>query len=123
MHVWHSRLLSAEALTAADLEQLSLADHERESLSGGAAAAAAARMRLVAGVGLALLQQLLQLLGRMPPGRYLLAHSPGEDTCCLFKALPPEAADAVEVRWWLGGWHACCGGPVVGSEWVACMHC
>ncbi|PRW56140.1 zinc finger domain containing [Chlorella sorokiniana] len=78
VHVPHSRLLSAERLTAGDLEQL----------IGGAP-----RMRQLAAAGLAMLQGLLRELGRQPPGRYLLTHVPYEEQCCLFRAVPAEVAE------------------------------
>ncbi|KAL4457520.1 hypothetical protein ABPG75_012385 [Micractinium tetrahymenae] len=91
VHVPHSKLLSCQALTAADLER-----HCSGAGKDDGGEAASRHMRRLAGAGLALLQQLLGALGALPPGRYLLAHAPGEPTCCLFKALSPEAAAAVE---------------------------
>lgn len=92
VHVPHSKVLSWQTLTAGDLERHCSGAGEDE---GGDAAAQ--HMRRLAGAGLALLQQLLGALGALGPGRYLLAHAPGEPTCCLFKALPAEAAEAVQV--------------------------
>lgn len=92
VHVPHSKLLSCQTLTAADLELHCSGGSEE---SGGEAASR--HMRRLAGAGLALLHQLLGALGALGPGRYLLAHAPGEPTCCLFKALSEEAAEAVEV--------------------------
>ncbi len=92
VHVPHSKLLSCQTLTAADLELHCSGGSEED---GGEAASR--HMRRLAGAGLALLHQLLGALGALGPGRYLLAHAPGEPTCCLFKALSEEAAEAVEV--------------------------
>ncbi|KAL4440696.1 hypothetical protein ABPG77_000405 [Micractinium sp. CCAP 211/92] len=91
VHVPHSKLLSCQTLTAADLELHCSGGSEED---GGEAASR--HMRRLAGAGLALLHQLLGALGALGPGRYLLAHAPGEPTCCLFKALSEEAAEAVE---------------------------
>lgn len=83
VNVPHSRLLSAERLASADLEQL----------IGGTA-----RMRQLAAAGLAMLQGLLRELGRQPPGRYLLTHVPYEEQCCLFRAVPAEVAEYAQAR-------------------------
>ena len=80
VHVPHNRLLATDLLTAADLEEQS---------------GSAGRLRHLGRAGLALLQQLLQKLGGLPAGRYLLAHAPGDSACCLFKALPPDMQDSM----------------------------
>lgn len=98
-HVPLSKVVATETLTAADIE--------REA-GGGAAGT-----RDLAGSGLALLQQLLAVLGKQEPGSYLLTHSPGEDTCLLFRALPPKLAETMQVGA-AAGRRACLGRGRVG---------
>ena len=80
VHVPQNKLLATHLLTAADLDEQS---------------GSAGKLRHLGAAGLALLQQLLQELGGLPAGNYLLAHAPGDVTCCLFKALPPDMQETM----------------------------
>ena len=88
VQVPHSRLISAERLSADELA---------ERAGGGA--------RKLAGAGLGFLQGLLLELVKHQPGRYLLTHVAGEPQCGLFRTLPPD----VEVQ--VGGRGVLCSMP------------
>ncbi|KAI3436542.1 hypothetical protein D9Q98_005958 [Chlorella vulgaris] len=88
VHVLKGKLMCCETLTAPAIEQLL-------SGEGSAPAEAAAVIRRLAASGLAFLQQLLALLREQSPGQYLLTHSPGDPSCCLYRALPREMEEAL----------------------------
>jgi hypothetical protein len=80
VHVPQNKLMATDLLTAADLDEQS---------------GSAGKLRHLGAAGLALLQQLLQELGGLPAGQYLLAHAPGDPACCLFKALPADMQETM----------------------------
>ena len=100
VHIPHAKLLCTERLSAADLEAQCSSAGGGSGVGSEGGASGGSRLQDLARVGLGWLQEdLLQRLGDLPPGQYLLAHAPREPTACLYKALPPELqAHSSEVR-------------------------